>query len=363
MYARRSIITSIIVALLMTLWQYQVVQSARGIPGSPEFGYGARIYLDGIQADAAIKAVTDLRLDWVAVDVSWSALYPTQTSTPDFSRLDPFMQSMGSAQTAVMFSITTPPAWACSAQGPNPYFTAQLVNQLLQRYPNTLQAIELFPAPNTSAGWCSTPDPAAYTTLFKIVSVQARIITPNLQLVSGGLRALSPQTAAAGMDDLLFLQGMYTAGAGASINIIGLLADQTTSDPLAAPDGVEHRYLRHYEEVRAVMIKNNHLTAKLWLTRLSFPAQIAQPNDAIYAQPQYQAQWLSQAYNQLRSQLAVGVCFLDSLNPAPATSGIPASQAILSTHPFYPTFKQMIQQNAVVIPTLNPTYAYQAPNQ
>jgi hypothetical protein len=65
--------------------------------------------------------------------------------------------------------------------------------------------------------------------------------------------------------------------------------------------------LRHYEDIRNLMLKYNHQTGKLWITGFSWPAD--QSND-----PQWQAGWLAQAYDYMSAQLYIEVCVFNSLN-------------------------------------------------
>ena len=58
---------------------------------------------------------------------------------------------------AIIARLSNPPAWALTAQGPSTEATAQLVTTLAGRYPGVLQAVEIFPAANTTGGWNAAP--------------------------------------------------------------------------------------------------------------------------------------------------------------------------------------------------------------
>jgi hypothetical protein len=90
------------------------------------------------------------------------------------------------------------------------------------------------------------------------------------------------------------------------------------------------------------MLANNHSNGILWITELSAP-EGGDPGQDI---DHHQAQWLVQAYQQLRSQLFIGVVFYETINPA--NSGGPVGSLLSTgprTHPFFGILKQLIAQN------------------
>jgi len=344
---------AVVLALGTALLCFFPVQSAKGVPGSPEFGYGVWLYLDGGQLDAALQQIPDLNPDWVAIEIPWSVYYPAEASTPDYTALDETMQILEQSPAAIMFSITRPPAWAVGAQGPDATKSTTFIRSLLERYPQQIEAVELFPAANTSSGWGAPPASQAYMNFYRNVAPQLVALNPALVVAMGGLTPLSPEQLAsptpATIDDLVYLQGLYDAGIAATPAVISVRLDANTGDAMTPPDGAERRYLRHYEEIRQVMLKNNHAGGKLWVTRLAFPDGKLRAEDQVYRDEQNQAIWLFKAFTQLRSQLYVGVTFLQSMNPAAAGNGAPEQALVLDAnkkHPFYTVLRDMIVQNS-----------------
>ncbi len=314
--SRKMIKLGLILLILLASTQVAFGQalSSRGAPGSPEFGIGATLYPQGTAVKDALNLASTLGLDWLSVPVDWAASQPVSTTLPDLEFLDQIMQSAAKNHIAVMVSISNAPAWAKTSRGPDPAYTARFVLYLYRSYSEALQAVELFPGANTLAGWGSQPDPRAYYQLFKQVAEQARGPAPALWLVAAGLRPQEAHPLAGNMDDLEFLKGLYQQGASALMPVISLQYDALTGDPLRFPDGSERRIYRHYEEVRQVMVANQHQTGLIWITHLSLPSGTINPSDFAYQNLNAQASWLKQAYMQTRSQLYVGVTFGQSLN-------------------------------------------------
>lgn len=322
--------------------------AGRGLPGSTDTAYGAHLFPQGELVDQALSLAGDLQMDWLAIDVPWSEYYPDPGAVPDWNQLDQIIRQAGRNQIAVMLSVTSPPAWALTGQGPEPEAAARWVLLLAQRYPETVQAIELFPGANIQENWGAAPDPAAYAGLFHTIYTQLDQADVPLWLILGGLQPVSPGQPGA-MDDLVFLQGIYNSGIQGEFNIISVQFPEITGEPLSAPTREEQRVLRHHEQVRQVMLANQHESGLIWITRLSVPSGKLYPGDAQYRDALQQQAWLTEAYRHLRAQLSVGAVFFGSLNPA-VSHNQPLNPSLIldetNYHPFYYTLRSLIAENS-----------------
>jgi hypothetical protein len=344
MRIRLAAFMAVILALVLSA-PLRTVFAARGTPGSTEFGYGAHLNLSGTFAMDGIRLASNLQLDWLAIDLSWQSIAP-KAGAIDWSRLDPVMQTAEQSQVAIFLSLTDTPEWAQTAQGPDATQATQMVQQLIQRYPKALRAIELFPGANTRQGWGRKPDAAAYAKVWAAVSSALQKAKSPVILVAAGLKPLPAGTSAGeAVDDLAFLQSLYDLGLRPSLSIISLQAAGISGEPLQSPTKEQNLVLRHYEEVRQVMLKNKHEGGLIWLTRLASPAGPENGNLAQAQDPAYQANWLAQAYQQIKSQLYIGVAFLNGINPSSANQGISLLQPGGDYHPFYRILRDQISLN------------------
>lgn len=339
--------SALILVFLISAFNHQSVQAAAGAPGSANFGYGAWLHPDGKYFEEGLDLINSLHLDWLAVDLDWVRLSPAADQTVDFSVIDQAMQAAEANQSAVMISLTNPPDWALTPQGPSSVATVRLLVLLARRYPGTLQAVELFPAANTGAGWRSVPDPASYARLY--LEVKSRLLSEGVSLIlaAGGLTPLDPENPD-GIADTDFLQQLYTAGAAQWMDVLSLRLPRVTGSPLDAPGGNNGWALRHYEEIRRIMIENHHQSGLIWITQLSTPDGTINSGDRKYRKPQRQAEWLQQAIVQIRSQLYIGVVFSHQINPPGSGFRDFSSNSLIlkpnSFHPYYSALKAMIQQ-------------------
>ena len=258
----------------------QGAEAARGTPQSPGFGYGVRRELSGNSFTDALQTAAILQVDWVIIDLDWGKQYPEEENQPDLAALDQAMELALRFEMPVVISLNNAPTWAKTASGPDPELTARFVLYLAQRYPQEVQAIELFPGANTLAGWGTKPDPKSYLAVYDAVRNAMKQAGLQVLLVAAGLTPLSTnQSATEDIDDLSFLQGLYQAGARDTFPIISLHLQEIVGEPSQAPDGIQHCILRHYEEVRQVMLDNGDANGILWITSLSWDSGKNQLND------------------------------------------------------------------------------------
>lgn len=348
MNAQKVICTAIIVALAAGILVHPVL-AARGTPGSTEFGAGITIHLDGDHLEEAIRTIRQLPLDWIAVPFNWASWYPAPDSQPDFSMLDQVMDAACSNGSAVMLRLTNAPDWARNGTGPDAGQVAALLLNLQTRYPEAFQAVEIFPGANLRATWYGDPDPVAYAALFQTVKDQLSANSSGLLLIAGGLTPAAPDSG--DMNDLEFLKGLYAAGLRDAMPVISIQYTELTGDSLTAPNGIEHRILRHYEEVRQVMRENRHENGMLWITQIVVPSGTINEQDNLYQTPQGQADWLTQAALQIRSQLYMGVSFFQNVNPNSSNSETAGSSSLLmgnnTFHPFYQVLRSFSAQSGL----------------
>ncbi len=334
---------SIICHLLIFLIFPDSADATRGEPNSTGFGYG--IYIEPQQfSQRTIAVIHDIQLDWVAVDYDWSLMWP-EKNAPNWQSFDAIFASLDAEQVAIMVAITNLPDWALTGRGPNPELTASLCAEIAARYPNHKLAFELFPGANTRAGWGVTPNPADYMQVFKSVNAALQIAAPDSFLVMGGLTPAQNQEGAEIISDLDFLESVYQFGAADVVEIVGLQLTNIGATPTQSPSETAALTIRHYEEVRAVMLANQHQNGQIWVTAFSW-------HRATIATPEAQATWLKQAYLMMRRQLYIGAAFFHHWDSSGHTT-----PALLQANPLHPAINELraliafeTQQNTISFP-------------
>ncbi len=336
--------------LLIYLLPNAPVSAVPGTPGSSAFGFGASLDVSGQFVGDSLQLAYDLQLDWVSFELPWKLVQAEKNGPIDWTLYDPVFAQLAHYQLAALVSLTQPPDWSLTDVGPDPAAAAQFVLQLVEKYGSTVAAIEVFPAANTSEGWGARPDPTAYLTLFYTVSKQLSAVQAGVLLVAGGLVPAVDNTQADRASDLEFLRELYLAGAKDVIQVFSIRLDDLAGIPSATSENRQQMVLRHYEEVRDVMVKYGHQKGLLWITGLSIPSTLENQPGMTGSTAQKQAAWLSQAYQQLRSQLYIGVAFLNQLNPPADGAPLPAGVSLIlpsgDLHPIYRILRDQIAQNS-----------------
>ena len=317
---KKNLLILVIISLLLGVYPSMSVSAQNGLPTSANFGYGVRLDLRGIQINPSINAVGSLKLDWIGVDFNWKYLWPTEDAIPNLDTLNQAIYLAQQNHLNVMVSITEPPAWAVDENGPDPIVTTKIAEYLARTYPDVVLAIELFPGANTTRGWGTKPNPPAYFKLLKTVTKALRSNNSNVTIIAAGLIPLPQNPPQGDIDDLVFLESLYKAGSNSWMPILGLRLTDITGDPMNIGTQTEKRVIRHYEEIRQLMLKHDHRNGLIWITGFSWPSGNIQGSDSIYRNTGEQTRWLTQAYQIMKAQLYIGVAFFSQVNPHEANS-------------------------------------------
>jgi len=132
--------------------------------------------------------------------------------------------------------------------------------------------------------------------------------------------------------------------------IISIQLPETTGDPMFTPSEEERRCLRHFEEVRQVMLAHDHRQGLVWLTNFSWPSGNLRTSDNLYKNTSEQTRWVNQAFQILKAQLYLGVAFFSQINPPGPEASTPDQVSLisqdLSIHPAFTNLGLLISPPA-----------------
>jgi hypothetical protein len=98
----------------------------------------------------------------------------------------------------------------------------EYVRRLVDRYPRSV-AVEIWNEPNLTQLFWPRPDPVRFAHLLAQAYTVIKATRPAMPVISGGLLAAGVSgESPGGMGDVTFLRGMLAAGAGASMDAIGV---------------------------------------------------------------------------------------------------------------------------------------------
>lgn len=131
------------------------------------------------------------------------------------------------------------------------------VYAFVEHFRGRVAHIIIWNEPNLSLEWGYRPvDPEGYVELLKIAYDQAKAANPDVQVLGGALApTLAPPGSEWGMDDLVFLQRMYDAGAAPYFDVLAVHAYGWKFPPDAPAESDAVNFART-ELLREVMVRN-----------------------------------------------------------------------------------------------------------
>jgi hypothetical protein len=144
---------------------------------------------------------------------------------------------------------------------------ARFVAAFVARYRGRVDHIILWNEPNLSFEWGFRPvDAAAYTELLRSVYPVAKAANPDLVILAGALApTLERPGSQAGLNDLIYLEGMYQVGAAPYFDGLAAHAYGLQSPPEADP-APEVLNFRRVELLREVMVEHGDAHKPVYVT-------------------------------------------------------------------------------------------------
>src|SRR5262249_16004091 len=144
---------------------------------------------------------------------------------------------------------------------------AQFVAAFAARYAGVIDDIIIWNEPNLAFEWGYLPvSPADYANLLKAVYAPAHAANPNIVILSAPLApTLEPPGSPNGLNDLLYLQGLYNAGAAPYFDAMAMHSYGFTYPPEAPPDPNVLNF-RRAELLHDIMVKNGDGNKAVYIT-------------------------------------------------------------------------------------------------
>lgn len=129
--------------------------------------------------------------------------------------------------------------------------------EFVKRYAGKIDHVIIWNEPNLALEWGYEPaDPEKYTEMLRTVYPMIKAANADVQVLAGALApTLAPPGSEYGMDDLVFLQRMYDAGAAPFFDILAIHAYGWYFPP-ESPADQEVVNFRRAELLREIMVRN-----------------------------------------------------------------------------------------------------------
>jgi len=215
----------------------------------------------------------------------------------------------------IIARLDKPPRWARAGQpnldqcpdGPPTHYEdyARFVEAVVTRYRGKIRYIQIWNEPNLRNEWgCQPIDPAALTRLLALAYQAAKRADPTVLVLMPGL-APTDQTGPENLSDLLFLEGMYQAGAAPYFDIASAMVYGYGYSPSDRRVEFARNNFSRVIQTREIMVRYGDHAKPLWVAEYNW---VAFPPDwqglpSVWGRPvtlEQQARYLYEGY--LRAQ-------------------------------------------------------------
>ena len=331
---------------------------------SPDFGIQAFLFWRSENADRDLKLVEDIKFNWVKQEFPWREIEGEVKGGFDWANADRMMDQIDDHGLNVIARVSTQPKWAGGGfpeVGPPDDYQdfVDYLTALATRYKGRIDAYQIWNEPNLAREWGERPpSPTEYAELLRLSYTAIKAIDPEAVVISAGLAPTTRYDDVA-MPDVIFVQGMYDAGAQPYFDALGVHGPGFKVDPATDPDVVANDpalnnndpsptefkrvyAFRHIEDLRKIMVDNGDENKRVVV--LEFGWTVDDRKDSPYywhaVDKDEQALYIIRAYNyaQANWQPWIGVMSLIFL-PHPEWTEDDEQYYWSITFPDYPEFR------------------------
>ncbi len=226
---------------------------------------------------------------WYDLEISGRGNFEDCRHGPCISAWDKYDQIVSLAEQyglEILVRLSSPPTWSRAVgDGLGPFAPPDDFNDfanyaaaVAERYQGRLRYYQVWNEPNIYQEWGNQPvDPEAYTRLLCATYARLKQVDPGLVVVSGVLAPTAELGAlndAGGnnLNDLIYLERMYAAGAGACFDVLSVQGYGLWSGP------TDHRrrpLIVNYGRIvfiRDLMVKHGDADKAIWIAEMNWNA-------------------------------------------------------------------------------------------
>jgi hypothetical protein len=294
--------------------------------------YGVNVFLneeaDPSKREESVRLAAEAGFHWLRQEFPWQDIeihgkgdFEDRRNQPYRSAWDKYDHIADLADKygmELVVRISTPPAWSRQAgesmgtfAPPDNYEDfGDFVHALVSRYRGRIRYYQIWNEPNIYPEWGSySISPEKYTELLKIAATRAREADPGVVIIAGALAstiALQPDAAPPNnaLNDLLFLQRMYDAGAAPYFDVMAMQAYGLWSGPT---DRRMHPRVMNFgrpQFVRDLMVANGDAKKPIWISEMGWNAVPDDVPDKRFGQAslEQQARFTPMAYQRVQEE-------------------------------------------------------------
>jgi O-antigen ligase len=229
------------------------------------------LHLSLAELDGEMLTINGHGFRWLRYRFAWDAMEP-QRGSYDWEASDRVVQAAQEHGLALIAVLDGSPAWARAPEDAGNGLAPPLevrdygdwVQAFVARYGDVVDHYQIWDEPNIAPHWGNREvDPAAYAHLLREGAIRVRAVDPGAAVLAAAL-APNVESGGANMSDLLFLDGLYQAGAAPWFDIVAGQTYPFDLPPGTPPSAGELNW-RRLELLRQVMVNHGDGETAMWL--------------------------------------------------------------------------------------------------
>jgi hypothetical protein len=220
-----------------------------------------------------LRMVREMGAPWIVEFFPWPYIEPRKGAF-NWSHADAVIKHAENQGVTVIARLGWVPGWAREQETSFTHLDAdhyddfaEFVAAFAARYRGCVDHVIIWNEPNLSFEWgYRLVDPEGYAQLLQAVYPRAHAANPDVIVLAGALApTLEPEGSPAGLNDLLYLERMYEAGAAPYFDALAAHAYGLVSPPEAppAPNAIN---FRRVELLREVMVAHDDGDKPVYVT-------------------------------------------------------------------------------------------------
>jgi hypothetical protein len=210
-----------------------------------------------------LEMAREMGAPWIVEYFPWS-YYEPRRGKIDWTHADLVVNDAIAQGLTVVARVDMVPEWARPAKTTARYLDeshyadyGDFLAAFASHFRGRIQHLVVWNEPNLSFEWGYRPvDPAGYARLLQAVYPRIKEANPEMLVLAAGLApTLAPPGSEWGMDDLVFLQRMYDAGAKSYFDMLAIHAYGWTQPPDDPPAADRVNFARA-QLLREIMVRN-----------------------------------------------------------------------------------------------------------
>ncbi len=270
--------------------------------------------------ELAAKMIVDAGFHWIRQEFPWEDIeisgkgdfWDHKWDKDAWEKYDHIVDLAERYSLEIIARLSNPPAWS-RAQGDEGGSFAppddladygDYVETVVRRYKGRIHNYQIWNEPNIYPEWGERPvSPEEYTELLKVGYTRVKEVCPECVVISGALAQTIP-LGPRDLNDFIFLQRMYDAGAGDYFDVLAIQGYGLWSGP--TDRRMRPRVLNFSRPLylREIMIQNGDAHKPIWITEMNWNAPPPDLPDKPfgYVTPEQQARYAVLAYQRAQQE-------------------------------------------------------------